>query len=189
MATAWLGERLTARRLFGIGLAVAGVLLIVARGAPDAGARDPVAGNLLMFAGVVFWGAYTMWAKRIAEADVVAVTACVAAMGTLLLLPAALAEAALRPTPVLRLADGLRIGYLGVFPSALCYLLFNRALRDLEASQVGVFINLIPVIGVASGVWLLGETMTPLALAGGMLVFTGVWISARTSATAGAVDR
>ena len=158
---------------------MAGVLLILARSAPDASARNPVLGNLLMFASVVVWGVYTMLAKRLADEDALAITACVAAMGTFLLVPPALVEAARAPLPAITAAGWLRIAYLGAFPSALCYLLFSRALRDLDASQVGAFINLIPVIGVASGVAFLGETMTPFAIAGGALVFAGVWISSR----------
>lgn len=45
MAILWLGERVSVRRGIGIALAMAGVLLIVARSAPDAGARSPVIGN------------------------------------------------------------------------------------------------------------------------------------------------
>jgi drug/metabolite transporter (DMT)-like permease len=179
MAIAWLGERVTAPRMLGIGLAVAGVLLIVARSAPDATARDPLAGNLLMFGSVLVWGVYTMLAKRMADEDPLAVTACVSALGTVLLIPAALAEAAGRPAPAITLANATRIAYLGAVPSAIGYLLYSRALRDLEASQVGTFINLVPVVGVASGVVLLGETMTPLAVVGGALVLAGVWISSR----------
>lgn len=183
MAVVWLGERLTGPRALGIGLAVAGVLLILVQAAPDAKARAPVVGNLLMFGSVLVWGGYTMLAKRLANEDALAITACVAAMGTVLLVPPALMEAAGAPLPAITLVGWLRITYLGAFPSALCYLLFSRALRDLDAGQVGAFINLIPVVGVASGVAFLGETMTPLAIVGGGLVLAGVWISTRPRAT------
>jgi hypothetical protein len=53
LATVWMGERLTAPRALGIGLAVAGVLLVISHAEPDEGARDPLIGNLLMFASVV----------------------------------------------------------------------------------------------------------------------------------------
>jgi drug/metabolite transporter (DMT)-like permease len=188
MATLWLGERLTAPRLAGIVLALAGVLLIVARAAPDARAQDPGLGNLLMFASVLAWGAYTVLAKRVAGEDIVTVTTCVALMGTTWLIPPALVEAARGTTPVVTVEGWLRIAYLGAFPSALCYLFYGRALRDLEASQVGAFINLVPVLGVASGVAFLGERITPLALVGGALVFAGVWISTRGRAPASASE-
>lgn len=45
----------------------------------------------------------------------------------------------------------------GALASGSGYLLYNRALRDLEATQVGTFVNLVPVVGVASGVAILGR--------------------------------
>jgi drug/metabolite transporter (DMT)-like permease len=179
MAILWLGERVSVRRGIGIALAMAGVLLIVARSAPDAGARSPVLGNALMFASVLVWGAYTMLAKRLAHVDPVAVTAVVSALGTLMLVPVAVVEALRGPTPPITPANWLRVVYLGAFPSAAAYLCYGRALRELDASQVGTFINLVPVIGVASGVVILGDRITATAILGGVFVLAGVWLSAR----------
>jgi len=38
-------------------------------------------------------------------------------------------------------------------------------------------VNLVPVVGVATSMVLLGETVSPLAVAGGALVLAGVWLS------------
>jgi drug/metabolite transporter (DMT)-like permease len=181
MAVVWLRERVSRRRLLGIVLAIAGVLLIVARSTPDASARSPLIGNLWMFASVVVWGMYTVLAKRIADVDAAVMTATISVIGTVMLLPAALIESdGTLPSPI-STGGWLRIIYLGAMPSALAYLFYSRALRDLDASQVGTFINLVPVLGVVSGVVFLGETVTPLAILGGLLVLTGVWISSRRS--------
>jgi drug/metabolite transporter (DMT)-like permease len=158
-------------------LAVLGVLLIVARAGPGAEARAPLLGNLLMIGTVVVWAVYTMLAKRAADADPIVVTAGVSFLGMLMLIPGALAEAAQVPTPPISVATWARIAYLGAFPSAASYLLYNRALRDLDASLVGIFTNLSPLIGVVSGIVFLGETITPLGIAGGVAVLAGVWIS------------
>jgi drug/metabolite transporter (DMT)-like permease len=181
MAALWLGERISTRRQLGLGLAVAGVVLIVMRGRPEPTARAPLLGNLLMFGSVLIWGAYTVLAKRIADRDALTVTAGVSALGAVLLVPAAAAEGTLLAWPSISLGAWLRIVYLGAGASAAGYVLYNRALRDLEASQVGAFINLAPVIGVVSGVVLLGETITPLAVLGGALVLGGLWMSASTA--------
>jgi drug/metabolite transporter (DMT)-like permease len=98
-----------------------------------------------------------------------------------MLVPAALVEAAFRGTPAIGLAGGTRIVYLGALASAGGFLLYSRALRDMDASQVGTFINLVPVVGVATGVVFLGESVTPLALLGGALVLLGVWVSSLPS--------
>jgi drug/metabolite transporter (DMT)-like permease len=180
MAAVWLlGERVTRRRLVGIALAIGGVLLIVARGAPDANAPAPLLGNLLMFGTVVLWSVYTVFAKRLANADPAVVMAVVSCLGTLMLVPPALIEAARTPVAPISLESWLRIIYLGAFPSASGFLLYSRALRDLDATQAGIFINLVPVIGTISGVVVLGDSISPMALAGGGLVLVGIWISSR----------
>lgn len=177
MAVVWLHERIARRRVVGIALAIAGVVLIIAQTAPGASARDPLLGNALGVASVLSWGAYTILTKRIADADPIAVTAVVSLVGTVLLIPAALienADVSLASIP----ADGWgAIIYLGALASAVSYLLYTRALRDIDASLVGTFVNLSPVIGVISGVLVLGEPITTIAIVGGVMVLAGVWIS------------
>ena len=177
MAALWLRERVGRMRIAGIALAVAGVALIVARAQPDASARDPVVGSALAFASVLVWSGYTILAKRIANADAIAVTTVVTVLGTVLLIPATLVENAGLSIPRVSAEGWLKIAYVGALSSAVSYLLYNRALRDVDASLAGTFINLGPVIGVVSGVMLLGETITPLGIAGGALALLGVWIS------------
>ena len=180
MAMVWLHEWVSRRRLLGIGLAIAGVLLIVVRSQPEASARSPLLGNVLMLGTVLSWGVYTMLAKRTAGLDSTVVVAAITVIGTVMLLPAALVEAVVRGgVPSISTASWLRIVYLGALPSAGCFVLYSRALRDLDASQVGTYINLVPLVGVLSGVLVLGEEVTPLAVLGGALVLLGVWLSSR----------
>lgn len=182
MAVVWLHERLTRRRIIGIALAVTGVALIVARGSADAAARDPVLGNLLAFASVLCWGTYTILAKRMAGADPIALTATISLVGTVMLVPPVLVENAPLSLSAISREGWLAILYLGGLASAASYLLYMRALRELDASLVGTYINLSPVIGVISGVLVLGESITPTAVVGGAMVLAGVWISSMRSA-------
>ena len=185
MAVGWLGERLGRRRMVGIALAIGGVLLIVARTDPDASARSPLIGSVLAFGSILLWSAYTILAKRMAAADAIAATALVSVLGTLMLIPAVLVEGMDAPLSSISTRGWLTIVFLGAFPSAACYLLYNRALRDVDASFAGIFLNLGPVIGVFTGVALLDEPITPIAILGGAMVLAGVWISsARAEAAA-----
>jgi drug/metabolite transporter (DMT)-like permease len=177
VAVIMLRERLSAKRMLGIALAIVGVVLIVARSGGDDAARAPLLGNTLMFGTVIVWAVYTALAKRVAGVDPVAVTAAISVLGTIMLVPGAVAENAGAATPAISGQTWARILYLGAFPSAASYLLYNRALRDLDASQVGAITNLSPVIGAVSGVLVLGETVTGMAILGGALVLAGVWMS------------
>jgi drug/metabolite transporter (DMT)-like permease len=178
MAAWWLHEKLSRRRLLGIALGVAGVVLIVVRSQAEASARSPLLGNALMLATVFVWGVYTILAKRTAGMDPTVVVACITLVGTAMLALAAAIEADLRGgLPEVSTANWLRIGYMGALSSAGCFVLYSRVLRDLDASQVANFINLVPLVGVLSGVLVLGERVTPLAIGGGVMVLVGVWLS------------
>jgi drug/metabolite transporter (DMT)-like permease len=177
MAVVMLHERVGRRRTFGIALAIVGVVLVVARTEPGGDARDPLIGSALAFASVLAWGSYTILAKRMADADAIAVTAIISLIGTVMLVVPALIEHANIPIPPIPASAWAKIIFLGAFASAVSYLLYNRALRDLDASLAGTFINLSPVIGVLCGVVFLGESVAGLAILGGALVLAGVLIS------------
>lgn len=179
MAFVWLHEHVSKRRVVGIILAVIGVVLIVTNTEADSGARDPLLGNALAFASVLVWGVYTILAKRISNADPIAVTATISLIGTILLIPAVMVEGANVSLASIPTSGWVPILYLGALASATGYLLYSRALRDIDASLVGTFINLSPVIGVVAGVVVLGESITVPAVIGGILVLAGVWISSR----------
>jgi drug/metabolite transporter (DMT)-like permease len=184
MAVVWLQERLSRRRIVGIVLAIAGVVLIVARTETGASSSNPLLGNSLAVASVLSWGTYTILAKRMSTADPIAVTAIISLIGTVMLVPAALIENANVSIASIPAEGWMPIIYLGALASAASYLLYMRALRDIDASLVGTYVNLSPVIGVVSGVIVLGETITATAIVGGALVLFGVWISSRNPARA-----
>jgi drug/metabolite transporter (DMT)-like permease len=66
--------------------------------------------------------------------------------------------------------------YLGVGASAAAYALWNFALEHVDASVAAPYVNLVPIIGLALAV-VLGESLTPMDLAGGLTVAAGVWLS------------
>jgi drug/metabolite transporter (DMT)-like permease len=70
--------------------------------------------------------------------------------------------------------------YLGFIASGMAYLLYNASLRHLDASEVGVYTNLIPIVGVLTGVIVLGEPLSTRAIIGGLVVMAGVWITSRS---------
>lgn len=58
-------------------------------------------------------------------------------------------------------------------------------LATLRRLAVSADVNLSPVIGVISGVLVLGEAITAATIVGGVLVLAGVLISSRRSAAYG----
>ncbi len=198
IAMLWLGERADAVRWLGIGLSIAGVLVVfsVASGPGPAplgeAATDPayagaaaseiVLGNLMMFAAVVCWASYTSLARRVGHCDPVLVTASLFAIGALMLLPLAMLE--MTSQGVARLDAGAWLGvlYLGTIASGAAYMFYNAALVHMEAGEVGVYTNLIPIVGVITGVVVLGESLSMRSIVGGTLVFAGIVLTGMSSA-------
>ena len=178
VAVVWLRERASTLRWLGIALSVVGVLIVFSGDATE-GPASALFGNVLMFASVLCWGLYTSLAKRVAGYDAIVITACITGCGSLLLLPLAAHEIATIGLQPLPMSGWLGVLYLGGIASGVAYLLYNASLRHLDASEVGVYTNLIPVVGVLTGVVLLGEPLSARAIVGGVVVMLGVWITGR----------
>lgn len=180
VAVLWLRERATPMRWLGIALSVGGVLIVFSGGNGSAPGASALLGNLLIFGSVVCWALYTALAKRAASFEPLVITTCVMGTGTLLLLPFSAYEILSEGLPPLPLRGWVGVLYLGAIASGLAYALYNGALRHLDASAVGVYTNLIPVVGVLTGIVFLGEPMSLRAIVGGAIVFLGVWITSRS---------
>jgi len=172
-----LGERLSALRGVALALGLAGATLIVANGIPFVTRHvvPHLTGDLLLVAHGA--GAlYTIAGKPLLAAHPpVAVTAAAAAVAVPALVPFAaweLRDAAW--TPATR--DGVLWAMaLGLFASGAGALAWNVALRRMDASQLAGFVFLQPLAGVALGALVLREPVTAWSLAGGVLVFAGVY--------------
>ncbi|WP_420410452.1 DMT family transporter [Hoeflea sp.] len=68
--------------------------------------------------------------------------------------------------------------YLGVFPTGIAYILRFRLIRAIGYSRFSLTINMIPVFGMALGVFLLGEPLTINSVAALALVLSGLYVAA-----------
>lgn len=101
--------------------------------------------------------------------------------GTLLLPVALLLEP---PLPSLTAANLLGFSYLGLIGAALTYLLWFRGLSRLEPSVVSPLGFLSPMTAVILGWSVLGQSLSPMQLAGMVVVLGSVWLSQRAQQSA-----
>jgi drug/metabolite transporter (DMT)-like permease len=169
-------ERPSGRQWAGILLSFAGIVwLVFAAGGSGGGS---LTGDLLVLAASVAGAAYGILARRLlVSRSALFVTAFQNLFGALFMAPLALGEALVvgvrRPT--VPAAGGVL--FLTLVCSILAYLLLNYAFRFLPASRVSVFINLTPVVAVASAYVLLGERLTLAQGAAAVVVVAGVWLT------------
>jgi len=173
-----LKEKLTKRRIAGIVLAVCGVTLIVAVGKSDSESPNPLLGGLFMLTSVVVWAVYTAQVKHLADCEPTVLLTVIAAIATVIQVPLVVLELARHPGPLAITAQGwASVVFLGAIASGIGLLVYNRALRVLDASLVGTYINLVPIIGVLSAVALLGETLEGWQIVGAVLALAGMWLA------------
>jgi drug/metabolite transporter (DMT)-like permease len=73
---------------------------------------------------------------------------------------------------------------LGIFGSGLAYIAYYDALQVLPASQLGVFLNIEPLVTTLLAAPLLGEPITFIVLLGGGIIILGIYLVNRTSKSA-----
>ena len=170
LSALWLRERLPARTLAGLGVALGGVVMVVlASGKQDK--FEPMAALVLLSvaaSAIYFVGQKPLFARS----SVFGVTAFTFFAGTLGALPFAThLPQALDAAPWPRIGALL---WLGFAPTFVGYIAWNIAIHRSSASQVSSFIYFSPPIAVLIGwVWL-GERPGLLTLVGGAVTVGGV---------------
>ena len=176
VSVAFLAERLTPARWFGIAASVVGVVLVTG-GMEEGGFPLAWLGNLLVFGGVLMWAVFTVQGKKVAvHLPPIVTTTSATISAAFIAIPLAGGEVLLSGPPDLDGAGLAAIAYLGIFASAAAYGLWNHALRHVDASVAGPFINLVPVLGVGFAL-VFGETLTLVQVAGGVVVAGGIYFS------------
>ncbi|MET8952636.1 EamA family transporter [Streptomyces sp. NPDC004393] len=163
-----LAERPTVRTLLTGAAAALGVSLVVLKAA---GALDPV-GVLAALAAAASMSTGTVLAKRWGRPDGVgplALTGWQLTAGGLLIAPIALLVEGTPPA-----LDGRALGgylYLALANTAVAYWLWFRGIGRLTATQVTFLGPLSPLTAAVLGWAALGQTLTPVQLAGMALAF------------------
>jgi drug/metabolite transporter (DMT)-like permease len=166
----WIGERISARRMIGLGIALLGVVLVVLASGKQV-KFQPMAALVLISviaSAIFFVGQKPLFVRN----NMIGVTAFAFFAGTLGAVPFGLGlPQALVVAPWSHIAALL---WLGIAPTFVGYLAWNAALRRASASQVSSFIYFSPPIAVVIGWIWLGEQLSWLTLIGGAITVGGV---------------
>ena len=181
LIAAMLGiERITLRKIAGMAIALAGVALLVYQVRGPETAQATLAGDLLTAAACILLSLFAVYGKKATERyGTIAVNSFAYMGGAALLAPVALWQARGFPFADVSPAGWASLVYMAVFPSAICYLIYYHALAHISASRVAAFIYLEPVIATLMAVAFLGERITTPLVAGGTVIFTGVYLTER----------
>lgn len=174
----YLKEKMTLKRVSGIVLAFIGVILIIG---PLRLKFDPmgIIGDLLSLGAGLSWAFYTVLGKKFLPSyGAQRVTAFSIIFGTLFLLPILLlTEKPIVPT-------SLWLWFLLLILSLLCsglaYFFWYKALEEVSATKVAIFLFFLPVVSVSVASLLLSETLDISLVAGAFFVMLGVVVTERS---------
>jgi len=174
-------ERITLRKTAGMILALGGVSTLAYQASSGAApAEATVAGDAITVAACVLFSLFAVYGKRAAERhSTVAVNGFAYISGAALLAPILLWQAREFSFAHVSAAGWSSLVYMALFPSVICYLIYYHALTHISASRVSAFIYLEPLIATLMGVAFLGERITASLVAGGTVIFTGVYLTER----------
>lgn len=175
----FLDQRLSPRQGMGVALSLGGVLTIIAHGDLRALARLHFnSGDLWVLAAVICWAVYTVclrWRPR--GMDSRAFLGATVIIGVAAVAPFYLWEFSSGARFEINASTVAAIGYFGLFPSALAYLFWNRAVAEVGASTAGLFVHLMPVFGTILSMLFLHESLHLFHLAGIGLIFAGIYLT------------
>ncbi|MDD2742101.1 MAG: DMT family transporter [Rhodocyclaceae bacterium] len=176
---AFLGKHL--KRLEGLGVVISlcGAMTIVARGDFNVLVHLNLnLGDAWMLLAVAIWAVYTVGlAWRPSGVHPMLMLAAMTAVGLAALLPAYLWEMAQGRQINVYLGSLASLAYVGIFPSFLGYIFYNRGVAEVGANKASLFIHLMPVFGTLLSAIFLGEIPLWYHYLGIALIFSGIWLT------------
>ena len=166
-------ERATGKRLAGLLLGLAGVVALV--GIDVAGHGKEMLGVAAVLLGAFGYSVGPMVLKRqLSHLDPRATMGVSLAWAALFLLPLAAADP---PTSMPSSGALVAIAVLGLLCTAMAFVVFGHLIAEIGPGRALVITYINPVVALAAGVIVLGESPGPGAIAGLLLILAGSWLS------------
>jgi len=169
-------ERLSSYAWMGLLISITGTAIVVAFGSAEVSlSSELLLGNAIVLLASILWGSYTALTKPLVKKhSPISVTV----LALLLALP----PMALLALPYWHEVDWslvtplywLAIFFSGALSTGIAIVFWNTAVKNLGASHTAAFGNLVPLVALLSGYFLLGDAILPAQIAGGTLIIGGL---------------
>lgn len=171
-------ERPSVREVVAIGVSLAGVVVIAAKGSLSVLlALDVNPGDAIVMVAVMCYALYSALLRLKPAVHPLSLLAASFAVGVVFLVPLAAAEASAGARLVVTPVSVFAIVYSCVFPAFLAYLFYNRGVELVGPARAGQYVHLMPVFGVILAMLFLGEALHPFHAAGIGLIAAGLWLA------------
>jgi drug/metabolite transporter (DMT)-like permease len=166
-------ERPTRARLVGMFVGLAGVVALV--GIDIGGRGAELLGAAAVLTATLGYAAGPLIVKRhLKGCDPLGPVTAAMAIASIMLLPFGIGDF---PTEMPQTDTLVAIVVLGLVCSAAAFLLFFRLIAEVGPSRATVITYVNPIVALALGVAVLGESVTAGAIAGLLLILAGSWLA------------
>ena len=170
------GEPISPRRLGGMCVVMAGIVVLVSRGDWQRLASLSFAsGDLWSLGGALSFGLYSLFIRsRPAGLSTLGFSAATFGLGSLLCLPMVIGEMWLLP-PVTWSGEVLTgVLYAGIGCSFISFSLWTRAIAGIGPVRAGIVYYSLPLYAALAAWIVLGEAVSPAQVVGGLLIVGGI---------------
>lgn len=181
VVAAMLGvERLTARKTFGVFIAMGGVVVTLLTSLTTAPAHA-WRGDLLMVMAALCMAFYSVWSRAIIRrCGPLAFTSLAMAAGSLSLSLVAAARGSFGGLAEFGAPQWIALAYVGVVGGAISFLLWGFALERTTPTLVAISMTVSPVTAACVGTLLLGEPIQANVVMGILAVLGGIAVATTT---------
>lgn len=178
LAHAFLGERLTRYTLAGIGVATAGILLLVSRGDFRHLGWLKSVGDWLVLTSAFTWALFTIVIRNVSrEKSPLFVTFAMVLPVTGVALTAMALGSSWSRLSHLPAEAVLSLLFLGIVGTAVAHWFFQEGLARVGATEAGTYLFIEPLATTLLAVPYLGESFGRSTGVGGVMVVLGVWLA------------
>ena len=177
----FFGQRVSSGQVMGVIVSLAGVLAILSKGHPETLVTFRFnVGDLIVLGSMLLWALFTLMLKwRPDNIPPIAFLFVCSVAGL----------AGMTPVYAWELSTGVDIAwspavvvalvYVGLFPSFIAYIFWNKGVEQVGPSVAGLFVHLMPVFGSLLAWLFLDERLQWFHFAGISLILAGIWLTTR----------
>jgi drug/metabolite transporter (DMT)-like permease len=179
----FFGQKLRWLQVTGVTISLAGVLAILSRGDVAVLAHLQLnVGDIILLASMVQWAFYTLALKwKPADIPALAFLCVCAIVGVIAMTPAYLIAMAMGSEIKWSWPVVGALLYVGIVPSFIGYIFWNRGVELAGAEVAGMFIHLMPVFGSVLAWLFISERLYLFHLVGLALIIAGIFVASRKS--------
>lgn len=172
-------EHVERRGWLGIGISFLGLASVI--GADGSGfslTNSTLPGDLICLAGAITWALYTVLVQPLLKRhDSGNLSAVIILTGTIPLLAISIPSFVVQNWTAISPGAWTGVAYSFLVSIALGSLIWNWGIQKLGGARASMYNNLSPAVALAAGALFLGDQLTPLRVAGAVIVILGIYLT------------